>query len=94
MSAPAQDDLVNIYTYIAQDNPVAAQQFISDLSRKMYELAELGISGVSREWIRPGLRAFPYCQRCIYFRSYPDRLVVVRVLHGSQDIEQQEFLDN
>ena len=32
-----------------------------------------------------------YRQRCIYFRLYDDRVVIVRVLHGSQDIDRQEF---
>ena len=57
----------------------------------MYKIAELGLSGTPRDWIRPGLRAFPYRQRCIYFRMYDDRVVIVRVLHGSQDIDRQEF---
>jgi toxin ParE1/3/4 len=64
----------------------------------MYKIAELGISGVPRDWLRPGLRAFPYRKRCIYFRAYEDRIVedrivIVRVLHGKQDIDRQEFTE-
>ena len=66
MSEPAQADLTDIYTYIALDNPDAAERFVDDLVRQMYQLAELGLSGSPRDWIRPGLRAFPYRQRCIY----------------------------
>lgn len=80
-----------MYTYIAQDNPVAAERFVDDVVRQMYKIAELGLSGAPRDWIRPGLRAFPYRQRCIYFRMDDDRVVIVRVLHGSQDIDRQEF---
>jgi toxin ParE1/3/4 len=76
------------------DDPTAAARFIDDLVRQMYKIAALGLSGSSRDWIRPGLRAFPYRQRCIYFRSYEDRIVIVRVLHGSQDIDRQEFANN
>jgi toxin ParE1/3/4 len=72
---------------------VAAERFVNDLVRQMYKIAELGISGVPRDWVRPGLRAFPYRKRCIYFRAYEDRIVIVRVLHGKQDIDRQEFTE-
>ena len=91
MSEPAQADLTDMCTYIALDNPDAAERFVDDLVRQMYQLAELGLSGSPRDWIRPGLRAFPYRPRCIYFRSYDDRIVIIRILHGSQDIDRQEF---
>ncbi|MCH7501650.1 MAG: type II toxin-antitoxin system RelE/ParE family toxin [Nitrospinae bacterium] len=91
MSEPAQNDLTAIYTHIAQESPDSAERFVADLIRQMYKLAELEITGAPRDWIRPGLRAFPYRQRCIYFRDYEDRIVIVRVLHGRQDIEPQEF---
>ena len=83
-----------MYAYIALDDPAAAERFVDDLARQMYRIAALGLSGSPRDWIRPGLRAFPYRQRCIYFRSYEDRIVILRVLHGSQDIDRQEFAPN
>ena len=67
---------------------------MDDLVRQIYKIAELGLSGSPRDWIRPGLRAFPYRQRCIYFRSYDDRIVITRVLDGRQDIDRQEFENN
>ncbi len=91
ISEPAQADLIAIYRYIAQDDPLAAERFIADLIRQMYKIARLGISGSPRDWIRPGLRGFSYRQRCIYFRSYKDCIVIVRILHGRQDIDRQEF---
>jgi toxin ParE1/3/4 len=48
-SAPAEADLTAIYTYIAQDNPVAAERFVDDLVRQMFKIAELGLSGAPRE---------------------------------------------
>ena len=74
-----------------QDNPDSAERFVADLIRQMYQIAELVFTGALRDWIRPGLRAFPYRQRCIYFRDYEDRIVIIRVLRGRQDIEPQEF---
>jgi plasmid stabilization system protein ParE len=38
-----------------------------------------------------GLRGLPYRNRCIYYRSYHDRIVVLRVKHGAEDIKPQDF---
>jgi plasmid stabilization system protein ParE len=35
--------------------------------------------------------AVPYRNRCIYYRSYHDRIVVLRVKHGAEDIKPQDF---
>ena len=78
-----------MHAHISQDNPVNAQRFISDLIHQIYRLAELRLNGVPRDWIRPDLRAFPYRKRCIYFRVEEETLYVLRVLHGSQDIDHQ-----
>ncbi|MCZ6872455.1 MAG: type II toxin-antitoxin system RelE/ParE family toxin [bacterium] len=78
---------------MAQDDPVAAERFVDDLVRQMYKIAELALSGISRDWIRPSLQAFPYRGRYFYFRFYDDRIVILRVLHGSQDIDRQDFPD-
>jgi toxin ParE1/3/4 len=66
---------------------MAAQLFVAELVGQMYKIADLRLPGSPRDWVREGLRAFPYKQRCIYFRSYEDSIVIVRVLHGKQDIE-------
>ena len=75
--------------------PRAAERFIADLIRQMYKIAELGHFRITKGLgYAPGLRVFTYRQRCIYFRSYEDRIVIIRVLHGRQDIDRQEFDDS
>ncbi|MBB4064535.1 type II toxin-antitoxin system RelE/ParE family toxin [Gellertiella hungarica] len=39
-------------------------------------------------------RAFvplPFRNRCIYFLREPDRIVILRILHGAQDVAAQSF---
>ena len=79
----------NIYDEIAKDNPIDAKKFIADLTSQIDKLASLGISGVPRDWIAPDLKAFPYRNRCFYFRIEDKKLILLRVLHGSQDITKQ-----
>lgn len=84
-------DLRTIHAYIAQDNAHNARVFVADLAAKIEWIAQVDFTGSPRDHIREGLRGFPYRNRCIYYRSYHDRIVIVRVVHGSQDIAQQEF---
>jgi len=84
-------DLAEMYQYIKAENPMAADDFINDMTETLFNLAELGITGFSRDWISDRLRAFPYRNRCFYFRILDDAMIVVRVLHGRQDVNAQEF---
>ncbi len=87
----ARADLLAMYEHIKQDNPTAAKVFVKDLTSKLFSLAKSGVTGSSRDWISGGLRAFPYRERCFYFRVVKDTMIVVRVLHQKQDISGQEF---
>ncbi len=69
----------------------AAKSFVQDLTAKIYHLAEIGVTGSSRSWIDPDLRAFPYRDRCFYFTIKEDKLILLRVISGSQNIDQQDF---
>ena len=90
----ARSDLKAIYEYIVKENETAAISFILDLSEKLEHLAQAGVTGSSRDWVSVGLRAFPYKGRCFYFRIIEDQMVVIRVLHGKQDVSAQSFYDD
>lgn len=90
----ARSDLKAIYEYIAKENETAAVSFIQDLSEKLEHLAKAGITGSARDWVSMGLRAFPYKKRCFYFRIIEDQMVVIRILHGKQDVSAQSFYDD
>jgi toxin ParE1/3/4 len=77
--------------YLAEEDVQIATDFVADLHDKMEWIALSGFTGVPRDWIRPGLRALPYRERCIYFRVTDTEVFILRVLHGRQDITQQEF---
>ena len=87
----ARRDLREIFDYIAADSPVNAEAFLADLTARIEWIAEVGFTGVPRDHIHQGLRAFPYRRRCIYFRHEQSRTLILRVIHGAQDIEQIQF---
>jgi toxin ParE1/3/4 len=87
----ARQDLRNIRRHIERDSPQQARKFARELASKLVWIAEVDFSGSPRDHLSEGLRGLPYKNRCIYFRSFEDRVVIIRVLHGAQDVEAQLF---
>lgn len=87
----AREDLRGIRRFIAESSPFYAREFLADLTERIAWIAEVDFTGSPRDQISPGLRSFPYRQRCIYYRSYPDRIVILRIMHGAQDVKPQDF---
>lgn len=83
-------DLRAHYDYILEFDPVAAKRLLHEINRKMEWIAELGITGAPRSFI-PGLRAFPFKNRCIYFTISDEAITVLRVMHGRQNISPDDF---
>jgi toxin ParE1/3/4 len=42
--------------------------------------------GRGREELAPGLRSLPYGRYVIFYEVMPDRIAIVRVLHGAGDL--------
>jgi toxin ParE1/3/4 len=51
----------------------------------------LGLTGVSKEDFGSGVRSIAYRERLIFFRVEDTELVILRVLHGHQDISDIDF---
>ncbi len=49
------------------------------------------MTGVSREELRPGLRAFFYKNYIIYFRFADTDILVLRIRHGKQKYLADDF---
>lgn len=90
----AQADLDDIYDYIANDSPAAAERFVSSLLDGLHELAVLGLTGAPRDWVRPGIRLYVHGKYCAYFRADDEDLTVVRIVHGARDVTALSFDDN
>jgi toxin ParE1/3/4 len=85
----ADQDLVEIWRYIAADNPAAATRLLDDVDKKFAMLARQPLIGEIRDEVRPGLRSFPVGSYVIYYTIDDDETVVVmRVLHGARDSSQ------
>ena len=83
-TAQADEDLIDIWVYIAQDNPNAADHLLDEFESKFALLAGQPRLGAARSDIAPGLRHFPAGNYLILYRETDDGIEVVRVVHGAR----------
>ena len=83
----AARDLDEIRQYIAENNPAAAVRLVEEVTELFHRLAEFPLIGRSREELVPKLRSFPVGNYVIFYQPISDGVEIVRVLHGSRDIE-------
>ena len=87
VSPLARADLDEIWQYVAQDNPPAADRLLAAFYERFLLLAKQPLLGQVRDELRPGVRSFSARNYVIYYQVAEDRIRVVRVLHGSRDVE-------
>lgn len=87
ISPLAEQDLIDIWLYIAQDQPLNADRFVDKLYQTAQRLAEYPGLGVSRENIAAGIYAFPFAAYVLYYRCSDVTLELVRVLSATRDLE-------
>jgi len=88
LSRLAEQDLLEIWSYIARDNPDAADRFIDLLTEKCELLAESPEIGRRREELSPRLRSFPVGRYVIFYRIAERSIEVARILNSYRDLGQ------
>ena len=87
ISPRASSDLIEIWSYIADDSVANADTFIDKLYQTIQTLANQPGSGRRREELAPGILSFPYGRYIIFYRASQNAIELVRVLHGARDIQ-------
>lgn len=86
VKAQARLDLRSIAEFIARDNPARAVSFIDELLDRMTAAAEWPKGFRERgEW-GTEIRSVSHHRYHIVFREAEHAVIILRVLHGSQDI--------
>ena len=80
----AEEDLIEIWCYIASENPVAADRLLDRIDEKCLLLAKSPQMGVLRSDIALNLRYFPVKKYLIFYREIENGIEVVRIVHGSR----------
>jgi toxin ParE1/3/4 len=83
----AENDLDEIWLYIAQDNPDSADALLDKIEERCQALAQFPFIGTDRDELMPDLRSLPVGNYLIFYMPIEDGIVVVRVLHGMRDVD-------
>ena len=83
----AKSDLVEIWDYIADHSEARADAFVDMIDQKLLALASNPGMGRSRNELAERLRSFAVGRYVIFYRPIPEGVEIVRVLHGSRDID-------
>ena len=84
----AQNDLDEIWWFIAQDSPDNADKFLDRIQDSCLTLADFPKMGVSRNEIKNSLRSHPISNYLIFYFPIEDGIDIIRIIHGSRDIER------
>ena len=87
VSPKAEADLLDIWLYIAGDQPANADRFLERLKEKALKLGEFPDLGRDRPELAEGLKSFPVERYNIYYRITDTALILVRVLPAARDID-------
>ncbi len=89
----SREDLLAAYLYIAQHRPRSAERFLDAAEQVFSKLARMPEIGRPRSFQDvkvANTRSYPirgFEKWLVFYRGRPDRVEVLRVLHGARDID-------
>jgi toxin ParE1/3/4 len=85
----AEADILDIWSYIAEDSVVEADRWVDRLDESLTLWATQPEMGRARDELSPGIHSLAFGRYVVFFMPLPDGIDVVRVLHGSRDLDEQ-----
>ena len=87
-SPEAEGDLLEIWTYLATEaSPDVASVQLRAIDRSVHRLTRWPLLGRARDELIAGVRSIVVGQYVVFYRALADRIEIIRVLHGSRDID-------
>lgn len=87
LAEAAKNDLQEIYDFgIHKFGHSQATKYLEGLREYFEALTTNPDTGKQRDEIKVGLYSLPHVSHIIFYRILPDRIRIVRVLHGRSDI--------
>jgi toxin ParE1/3/4 len=83
-TAQAEIDLIEIWTYVARDNPDAADRLLDRIEDACVRLAETPHLGPARPDLAADLRYFVVGEYLILYRERGRNVEIVRIVHGAR----------
>lgn len=86
-TAQADEDLIQIWLYIARDNPKAADDTLGKIEKTALNLAHNPDIGTLRTDIAENFRYFPMDRYLLFYRKIESGIELVRVIHSARDLK-------
>jgi toxin ParE1/3/4 len=90
-SSLAEADLSEIWHYIAEDNPVAADEVFTHIKGVINKLLHTPKIGRRRDNVFPGIRCLLARNYLIFYLETRDGIEISRILHGAREIKPNLF---
>jgi toxin ParE1/3/4 len=91
-TAAAEADFESIGDFIAADNPGRAVSFVQELRQACEGLASFPSRFPLAENLEAvGIRRRSYRRYAIFYRVDEDRVVILRIVHGSRELDDESF---
>jgi toxin ParE1/3/4 len=93
-SRKATTDLSEIWRYIAERNPVAADRVLDEIDRVCRLIAtrpKMGRERLELKQLNASIRSFGVMSWVIFYRIDDEFIEIVRVLHTARDLDAIEF---
>jgi toxin ParE1/3/4 len=90
-SPKARADILEIWLYIAERNPAAADRVLDAIEHVLGLIAAQPLIGRERPELAPGIRSFAVISWVILYRPHDEFVEIVRIVHGARDLGEVEF---
>src|SRR5687768_7835570 len=87
-TAASKRDYVEIWKYIAKDNPTAADDLLRLFDLKVTLLSDFPHLGRARSEIRTRLRSFAAGDYILFYRPLRDGIELLRIIHGARNLRE------
>ena len=85
----ADNDLMQILSYLSAQSSQVAQSIAAEINRSFENLSFFPLSGSPRARLGPDVRSIVVPPYLILYAVRRDHVTILRVLHGSRDIEAE-----
>ena len=91
VSPLAQQELDDIWYWIARDSIDAAERHLARLEMTVKKLAQMPGMGQMRDDLSPGVLSFPVANHLILYRRIESGIQVIHFAHGAQQLDRLNY---
>jgi toxin ParE1/3/4 len=88
LSDDALEDLADIWTYIALDDPSKATDYVQFVRSRIGLLVDYPAAGRDRDDVAPKVRSLTVSSHLVLYRVTPTEIQVLRIVSGRRNLRQ------